>query len=274
MSRIAFAFATLLFFTFLSQACSAGVEAPLTWEGSVIALGGKQDSSHYEFRITNMSVEERGGYYVVRGTVIFTLCELYRNGTVVRGCPVERKTVNFTVKKDTNTFMLSGRPAFFFLYWPEFSANGTFYTSGVELRAIPVLLYTKNFSRKNCLGWGVSLQSKPFRILRCRGWSFPEDDEPMRCIEDRYENFTIDMSFKGPYLVDGSLYFHADPFGVIKGRDVIMFIDIEKTPEAMEFIKNVKSITPPSYPSWPEYIPYALGAGVVGIVVAAIRRRR
>lgn len=261
-----------LFIFLLSPQVIATTSVPLRWEGHVIALGGKQDSSHYQFKIENVTIDDRGDYYIVHETVSFRGCVLYKNGTPVRGCPVETKNVTFEVKRDTNTFMLDGKPAFFFQYWPGFSTNGSVYSSGIELRPHPVDLYLKNESPENHIGWSVSLQGGPIRILRCKGWSLPENTSDVpRCIEETYKNFTIDLTFRGPYLVDGGAYLPADPFGIIKDRAVVMFINLEDTPETREFLRNAKSISPPSNNSSGFYL---LGGGLVALaLVLAVKKR-
>ncbi len=261
-----------LFIFLLSSQMTVAARAPLKWEGHVIALGGKQDSSHYQFKIGNVAIEDRGNYYIFHETVSFYECVLYKNGTPVKGCPVGEKNVTFAVKKDTNTFMLGGKPAFFFQYWPEFSAKGPVYSGGIELNPQPVDLYLKNESPENHIGWSVSLQGGPIRILRCTGWSLPEgfNDVP-QCIGEAYKNFKIDLTFRGPYLVDGDVYLPADPFGIIKNRDVIMIIGLEDTPETRGFLRSTKSISPPSEPS---PIPYVLGGGALFLaLILAVKLR-
>jgi len=238
---------------------------PLNWEGHVIALGGKQDSSHYQFKIENMTINDRGNYYAVHETVSFHECVLYENRTPVKGCPVEERNVTFVVKKDTNTFMLNGKPVFFFQYWPEFSKNRPVYSSGIELDPQPVDLYLKNESPENHIGWSVSLRGGPVKLLRCTGWSLPGgfNDVP-RCIREAYENFTIDLTFRGPYLVDGSVYFPEDPFGIIRNRDVIMIISLGDTPKTRQILRSVKSISPPSNTPLALYL---LGGGAVALAL-------
>lgn len=270
-------FATIALFVFtllLSlPPISATSKVPLTWEGQVMALGGKLDSSHYSFRATNMTIEDRGSYYIVHENVSFYECLIYRNGTVTARCPVKEKEVTFLVKKDTNTFMLANKPVFFFQYWPEFSLNNSVYSSGIELKPIPVELYLKNNSPENRIGWVVTLQSGPIKVLRCTGWSLPENPTDLpRCIDEGYRNFSINMDFRGPYLVDGSIYLPADPFGIIKNQSVIISISVEDTPEAREFLRNVRSISPPSNSSWHLYL---IGAGVIGgVLISALKLRR
>lgn len=261
----------LLFIFLLGSQFATAVSVPLAWEGRIIAAGGKQDSSHYKFRIENMTVDDRGNYYIVHETVSFYECVLYKNGTPVVGCPVEKKNVTFEVKRDTNTFMLGRKSAFFFQYWPEFSTNGSVYTSGIELKPIPIDLYLKNKSPENHIGWSVSLQGGPIRVLRCKGWSLPENTNDVpRCIEETYENFTIDLTFRGPYLVDGATYLPEDPFGIINGA-IVMTINLKDTPETREFLRNVKSISPPSNTSPAIYL---LGGGVIALVLVLVVKRR
>ena len=220
-----------------------------------------------------MSIEDRGSYYIVHENVSFYECVIYRNGTVVEHCPVNGKEVTFIVKKDTNTFMLSNKPVFFFQYWPEFSINDSVYSGGIELKPTPVELYLKNNSPENRMGWAISLQGGPIKVLRCTGWSVSEDfDDSSHCMDEGYKNFSIDMTFKGPYLVSGQIYLPSDPFGIIKNRDVIMFISVEDTPETREFLASVKSISPPPNSSWRLYL---IGAGAVSVLlVLTVKARR
>jgi hypothetical protein len=68
------------------------------------------------------------------------------------------------------------------------------------------------------------------------------------------------------------MYLPADPFGLVKNRSVILSMSVDNTPEAREFLRSVKSITPPENSS---KLPYLLGAAVAGglLAIIVIRRR-
>jgi hypothetical protein len=259
MKRSTIVYSLFLFIFSLSIVSATAI--PLSWDGTVEALNGKSDYSHYEFRISNISIENLGNYYNATISISFNKCILVENETPKNGCPVEDKKISFIIKRNTNTFMLSGKPAFFFLYWPNFSRDKPIYTSGIELKPSPTELYIKNESPENYIGWAVSLEGGPIKALRCTGMGIPkEPNEPMYCVEEKQKNISIRMDFKGQYLVDGIIYLHSDPFGIIKNNTpVLVDIFVTKTPTNIEFLKKAKSISPPSNPKKAIYL------GIIGI---------
>jgi hypothetical protein len=133
VKKISIYFLFLFILTLTDLSIASAETVPLSWDGVVGALNGKSDYSHYEFKITNMSVEYLGDdYYNATINVLFRKCTLVENGTPTKGCPVKKKRISFIVKENTNTFILNEKPAFFFLYWPNFSTDKSVYHGQVR----------------------------------------------------------------------------------------------------------------------------------------------
>lgn len=268
-------FLFFLLFIFANLSIASATTVTLSWDGVVEALDGKRDYSRYEFEITNLTIGYLGDdYYNATINILFRTCILIKNNTLTNGCPVKKKRISFTVKENTNTFMLDGKPAFFFLYWPNFSTDKSIYTSGIELKPSITKLYIKNESPENYLGWAISLEGGPVKVLRCTGMGILEDlNGSMYCIEEKQKNVSIRMDFKGPYLVDGVIYFHSDPFGIIKNSTpVLVSIFVVKTSENIEFLKKADSISPPSSFKKTIYLGVA-GIGLLLGLAVIVRKR-
>jgi len=227
----------ILFLLVQSYAVDAG--EPLTWRGDVVVLG--KINAGYTFTLTNLTYEDNGSVY----TAVLWL-KIERCVNLNLSCPTTER-ISFVVKKDTNTFILDGKPAFFAFYWAGYTLSRTFYNLGNELKPSRTEIYLHNSSEENRIGWGVDLEGRPRVIEKCTAFSIPQTsgkflNQSPKCARAEPRNFTTDIIFKGPYPVTGEIYYSSDPFGIAENHSVLINFDVVDSPHARSFLRSVKDV--------------------------------
>ncbi len=230
---------SLLILFLLVQSYAAVAGAPLAWRGDFVVLG--KINAGYTFTLTNLTYEDNGSIYTAVLWLKITRCV-----NLNLSCP-RTKRVSFVVKKDTNTFILDGKPAFFAFYWAGYTLSRTFYNLGNELKPSRTEIYLHNSSEGNRIGWGVDLEGRPRIIEKCTAFSIPQANgkflnQSPKCVRAGPRNFTTDIVFKGPYPVTGEVYYSSDPFGIAEDHPVLINFDVVDSPQAKSFLRSVKDI--------------------------------
>ncbi len=230
------------------------VSVPLSWSGGVTLLGNINGG--YGFTVQNLTTENNGSVYTVTMWVRIENCT-----NINISCSVTNsitKKVTFVVKRDTNTFLLNGKPAFFAFYWPNYTLSRSFYNLGNELKPSRTEIYFHNSSKRNSIGWGVDLTGHPRTVEACTGVSPPPN---LTCLETEIQNFTTDLIFKGPYPVSVQIYYNSDPFGIIKDHPVILTESVISSPQAKEFLRSIPDVS--------ESNPVKMYLEIAGVIVLA-----
>ena len=206
----------------------------MSWNGWVMALGKVNEG--YSYEITNMTIANNSSVYTV------TMWVKIENCTHVNFSCTQyaEKRVTFIVKRDTNTFLLDGKLAFFAFYWPNYTLSRSFYNIGNELKPSITEIYLGNDSKRNYLGKGIDLTGLPRTIEKCTYLSPPPN---LTCLKTGIQNLTSDLTFKGPYPVSVQIYYNSDPFGIIKNHPVILTESIISSPQAKEFLRSIPDVS-------------------------------
>ncbi len=206
----------------------------MSWNGWVMALGKVNEG--YSYEVTNMTIANNGSVYTV------TMWVKIENCTHVNFSCTQyaEKRVTFVVKRDTNTFLLNGKPAFFAFYWPNYTLSRSFYNLGNELKPSRTEIYLHNSSKRNSIGWGVDLTGHPRTVEACTGVSPPPN---LTCLKTGIQNLTSDLTFKGPYPVSVQIYYNSDPFGIIKDHPVILTESVISSSQAKGFLRSIPNVS-------------------------------